>query len=344
MDLKNAIIELSNINAPSGCEDSAVRLAGQMLEPYVDEMWTDPLGSLIGIKRCGKPGAKKLMLDAHLDEVGLVVTGYEDGFLRFSTIRNGIDYRTLLAREVIILTERPVYGVITSTPPHLQSKNDADKSVDIEDLLIDIGMTQERALSAVPIGTPAVIKFTAFALGNGRICGKAMDDRCCFAAILMTMEMLASESLDLDIFVVGSSMEEAGCIGAKTAAFSIAPDYAVALDATFAETPDTGDGQVFKMGGGPVIGIGPNLHRKYSDRLIELAKDNDIEYQLEVMPGNTGTNAWPIQISREGVPTALLSVPVKYMHSPVETVLVSDVEKTANLLKHFILNLSKEGV
>ena len=312
-----------------------------LLAPLVDEVWISRLGDLVGVRRCGRPGAKKLLLDAHLDEIGLMVTGVEGGYLRFRAI-GGVDPRMLPARELTILTQPPIFGVVATRPPHLQAGEKSDQAISMEELRIDIGMTQEEAVQAVPIGTPAVYRARCFPLGADKLCGKAMDDRSCFTVLLRAMELLRDQELDVDVYVLGSVREETNGTGAITSTYSIAPDYCVAVDVTFGAAPDTPKGKAYELKGGPVVGVGPNMTRWMSQRLKDKAEKEAIPYQIEVMGGSSGTNGWRMQTVREGIATAVLSLPLRYMHSPIEVLDKNDLERTAQLLAAFVVDLGKE--
>ncbi len=344
MELYDTLERLCSCSAPSGFELPAVQTAQALLAPLVDEVTVDRLGSVIGVRRCGKPGAKRLLLDAHLDEVGFIVTGVEGGFLRFASL-GGVDPRVLPDRELIILTKlEPIFGVVACLPPHVQTAADHDKAVKIEDLRIDIGMSQIEAEHAVPIGTPIVYRERLTALAGGQVSGKALDDRACFAVLLRTAELLKGRDLDIDLYIMGSVREETSGAGAVVGTNTVNPDWCVAVDVTFARTPGlTEDDTACKLYGGPAIGVGPNMTWALTDRMTAQAKALNIPYQLEVMAGSTGTNGWNMQICLEGVPTSLVSLPLKYMHSPVEVVALEDMEHTAHLLAAFAQGLGKEG-
>ena len=327
--------------APSGFERPAVLAAKELLEPLVDEVRFDRLGNLIGVRRCGRPGAKKLLLDAHLDEVGLVVTGHEDGFLRFKAV--GVDPRMLPDREVLILTEPPMLGVVACLPPHVLSAEDREKAPEVKDLFIDTGLSREEAERRIPIGTPMVYRADFTALGERQVCAKALDDRACFAVLLRTAELLRDEKLDVDLYVLGSVCEETGGVGAQVGAQGLAPDFCVAVDVTHGRTSDAPKGETFVMGGGPVVGIGPNMARWMTKRLLDKAGELGMTVQKEVMEGNSGTNGWDMQIANEGIATAILSVPLKYMHTPVEVVERGDLEDCARLLAAFARGIGEEG-
>lgn len=342
MDIRKTLEALASAKGPSGFEQPVAKSAQALIAPYVDETYFDRLGSLIGVRRCGKENAPKLLLDAHLDEIGLMVTGIEEGFLRFAEI-GGVDPRMLPDREVTVLCDPPLTGVIACLPPHVQTAKDHDKAMSMEELYIDVGLSQEEAERRIPIGTPITYRCGCFALGESRICGKSMDDRACFTALLRCAELLKDEELDVDLYLMGSSREEVNGAGAMCGAFALAPDVCVAVDVTHGDSPDAPKEKTFSLGGGPVVGLGPNCVKRLSTALREAAKARDIPIQLEVMTGHTGTNAWGVQVAREGIATAVLSIPLRYMHTPVEVLDLDDLEKTAQLLAAFVKDYGKEG-
>ena len=341
METERILEKLCAVGAPSGFEGPAVRAARELLEPLMDEVWTDRLGSLIGLRRCGKPGAKKLLLDAHLDEVGMTVTGHKEGFLRFKTA--GVDSRMLPDRDVTVLTDPPMLGVVACLPPHVLSAEEREQAPELKDLFVDVGLSQEEAERLIPIGTPMVYRTEFTRLGERQVCAKALDDRACYAALLRTAELLQGRELDVDLYLLGSVCEETGGVGARVVAQDIAPDFCVAVDVTFGRTPDSPKDGSFVMGGGPTVGIGPNMTRWMCRMLLDQAEKEGISVQKEVMERSSGTNGWGMQIANEGVATAVVSIPLKYMHTPVEVVELSDIEDTARLLAAFAVNLGKEG-
>lgn len=335
MDIAELTVALCSAAGPAGFEEGAAEIIEREITPFADDVRTDTMGNLIAIKRCGKEGAPCLLLEAHMDEIGLIVTGYDNGYLRFNAL-GGVDPRMLPAREIKVLTDEPIYGVIDVMPPHALSAEDMSKALGIDKLYIDIGMDDEEAKAAVPVGTPCVYADGAFRLGEDAICGKSLDNRSCAAIIIKTMEALADKALDVDVCCLFSVQEEIGLRGAVTGTYGIAPDYAIVLDVTFGKTPDVEAWKCLEMGGGPAIGAGPNTNRLFTKKIIGKAVEKGIPYQLEVLPGNSGTDAWVVQTTRQGVATALVSLPIKYMHSPVETMLTADAENIIRLLTEFI--------
>lgn len=341
MDLQKTLEQLCALPGPSGFEGEAAKGAMELLRPLVDEVYFTRLGSVVGVRRCGKARAQKLLLDAHVDEIGIMITGEEDGFLLFRTL-GGVDPRMLCDREITLLTDPPTFGVVACLPPHVQTAEDMSKSTPVSELYLDIGSSGEQAKKRVPIGTPGVFRGGCTPLGEDQCCGKALDDRACMTAIVRALELLQGQELNVDLYVLFSTQEETSSAGAVTAVNAIAPDICVAVDVTHGQTPDGPKDKTFALGGGPAIGMGPNMSRQLTRTLLDIAGKEKIDHHIEVMSGHTGTNAWPMQICREGIATAVVSLPLKYMHTPVEVISRTDLESTAKLLAAFVAQAGKE--
>lgn len=332
---------LSDMRGISGFEYRLHDAVAQLLRPYADEVYKDALGSVVAVKRCGKKNAKKIMIEAHCDEIGLMVSGIdEEGFLSFVNV-GGVDQRVLPASEVIVHGKRDITGIIASVPEWAQNDEKKKQSFDLKDLFIDTGLSSESVKQTVSVGDSVTLSQSCGRLLGGQFSGKTLDDRAGIAALVTVLKNLQKIKLDVDVYAVAAVQEEVGCRGAKTAAFSIQPDLAVAIDVCHGITPDNSE-NAFETGSGTVISIGPNIHPKLADRLFETAREYRIQYETDVDGGNTGTDAWVIQVSGAGVPTALLSIPLKYMHTSVETLAVSDVKATAELLTFLIQNLKDD--
>ena len=342
MNYPETLKQLCSIPAPSGFETPAAQAALELLRPLVDEAWIDKMGSVVGVRRCGKEGARKLLLDAHLDEIGFIVTGHQDGFLRFAPL-GGVDPRMLPDRELTILTDPPTYGVVACLPPHIQSREDMDRALPIQDLYLDTGLSQEEAQRRIPVGTPAVYRTGCRTLGDKLLCGKALDDRSCFAILLHTLQLLQTP-LPFDLYVLGSVQEESTMAGAKTGVFSIAPSLMVAVDVTFGASPDTPKQEAFCLGGGPAIGVGPMLRRDWSDLLIACAEQRNLPFHVEVLERGLGTNAMAAAVTREGIPAAMVSLPLRSMHTPQEVVDLRDAAWSAQLLVAFLRSVREEAL
>lgn len=343
MDLKALIFFLSSLPAPTGFEKRAQEAVCNLLRGGFDSVRADALGNIIAIRHCGKKNAPLLMLDAHFDEVGLIVTGVTDeGFLRFAKLGSP-DERVWYGAEVLVLSDPPLPGIIACLPPHVQSEEDREKFADAEGMSIDIGLPKDRAERLVKPGTPAVpLQKAPLELKNGRFCGKALDNRLCAAVAIAALDRLKGKSLHADVAFVASVQEEAGCRGAGPAAFGLAPEAAIVLDSTFGDSPDTPADSSFSLGGGLTLCHGPETDRALTDRLFETAQRLGICCRPEVYGGSTGTNARAIQVAGYGVPTAVLSLPVRYMHTPVETADIKDAESAVSLLAGFISHYGED--
>ncbi len=342
MDLRETIQQLADLTGPSGFEQPVAKRVQTLLEPYMDEVMVDTMGNVAAIKYCGRPGAKRLLFDAHMDEIGLIVTRIEKGFLRFATL-GGVDPRMLPAADVTVLTNPPLPGVITCLPPHILKGADMDKTIPMEDLLIDVGLTEEEAKARIPLGTPVSFASRCMPFGSG-LCGKSLDNRACLGIVLKALDLLGNTPLQVDLCILASTQEEVGLRGAKTGVYGIQPDYCVVVDTTHGKTPDAPAEKTLAFGGGAAIGVGPNMNHDITQRLIDLAKQKQIPYQIEVMAGNTGTNGWVIQTSGNGISTAVLSLPLKYMHTPVEVIDDGDATAISQLLAALALSMGEEGL
>ncbi|MGD2104901.1 MAG: M42 family metallopeptidase [Anaerolineae bacterium] len=337
MEVIPLLKQLSEADGMSGFEGPVRDLVRRTWEPLVDEMGEGKLGSLIALKRgVGPEPRPKLMLAAHMDEVGLMVSGIEKGFLRVARI-GGTDRRVLLGLEVVVHGRRDLPGVVATRPPHVLPKEERDKTVPLDKIFVDVGLPEEELESLVSVGDLISVRRAISELKNGRVAGKGLDDRACVAAITLALDRLKRVEHAWDVVAVATAQEETGLKGALTSAYGVAPDLAIALDVTFGEQADVDDPSAVPLGEGPTIALGPNFHPKLVERLKKVAEDREIPYRMDPVPGRSGTDAWAIQVTREGVPTALISIPQRYMHQPVETLATEDVERAGRLLAAFIL-------
>lgn len=330
--MRKLIRKLSDMRGISGHEYRLTDKISEMFSEYCDEVNIDPLGSVIAVRRCGIPDAPKLMIEAHCDEIGLMVTSVTDkGYLTFANV-GGVDERTLPSTEVTVHGSEDLWGVIGIKPDYLLEEG---KTVKIKDLAVDTGLGADKVKEIVSVGDSITLAQSVGKLGKKQFSGKSLDDRASVAAIMKVMKNIKDADLSIDVYAVAAVQEEVGCRGGKTTAYGINPDMAVAIDVCHGITPDNSD-NAFEVGTGTVISVGPNLHPKLTEALFDTAKRHEIKVSADVDGGNTGTDAWEIQTARDGVPTALLSIPLKYMHTSVETLAVSDVKAAVKLLTEFI--------
>ncbi len=336
MNLEQTIIQLADTSGVSGDETKAAELALEMLKKFTDDCYIKN-GNVIG--HFGKKGAKPhIMIDAHIDQIGFVVTYItDDGFLKISNC-GGIDRRLLLAQQVTVLGKEPVTGIVCAIPPHLST--DESKVPEMDEICIDIGMTKEQAEKVISYGDKIVFATGCKKLQGDRITGAALDDRCGVAAILRALEIIKDNKSDYELTVMFSTQEELGERGAKIGVFDIDPDIALAVDVSFALTADDSEIKCGKMGKGCMIGFAPTLDKDLSQQFKAIAEKNNMPYQIEVMNGETGTNADRFSVNKSGVKAVTLSIPLKYMHTPVEVISVSDVENTAQLIAAYLQEVS----
>jgi len=320
-------------------------LMSEMLKPNVDEVKEDKLGNVIGIKK-GKKEAPTVMLAAHMDEIGLMVKNVtKEGFIQFTKI-GGIDDRILIAQKVVVHTDKgPITGIIGSKPPHILREEEKKKVIEANELFIDIGASSKEDVQKMGIRVGDVVSFDIkFArVGGDAVVGKAFDDRVGCAALIQIMENLPP--VDCTIYAVGTIQEEVGLRGATIAAFKLYPDVAIALDVTVAgDVPGVKEVEApVKMRKGPsltVVDRGLITHPKVLRLLIDTAEEIKISYQLET--GLHGaTDAARIALTREGVPSGVMSIPTRYIHSPVSLLSMSDVENAVKLGVASIKNVPK---
>ncbi|MEM3700934.1 MAG: M42 family metallopeptidase [Candidatus Bathyarchaeia archaeon] len=335
MVLAETLEKLSNACGVAGREEEVRSLMKTFLKPYVDEVREDKLGNVIGVKK-GKKNAPKIMLAAHMDEIGLLVkTISKDGYLQFTKM-GGIDDRILLAQKVIVYTEKgPLHGIIGSKPPHIQKEEERKKVLTYDELFIDIGAENEEQAKkmGVKIGDPVGFDIKFAKVGKDIVIGKAFDDRVGCAVMVEAIKQL--KETECTVYAVGTVQEEVGLRGATTAAFGICPDVGIALDVTVAgDVPGVKEVEApIKLRKGPSIEIadmGLITHPKVLRLLVEAAEENKIPYQLETgLPGST--DAARISLTREGVPSGVISVPTRYIHSPASLLSLKDAEYAVKL-------------
>ncbi|MBQ2842485.1 MAG: M20/M25/M40 family metallo-hydrolase [Clostridia bacterium] len=332
-----ALLEkLCSAKGVSGEENRAAYIAAELLGRYMP-VKTDPLGSVTGTKG---EGDVHILLDAHLDQIGLIVTSIdEDGFLKVAKC-GGADIRVLAAAEVTVHGKEDVFGIITSTPPHLSKPEDSSKAKSFDEIAVDIGMKREDALQLVSPGDRITFNGRFSRLLGNKVSSPSIDDRAGVAAILRCLEMLENKEHGCKLSVMFSVQEETGGSGAQTGAFSAAADEAIAVDVSFASAPGVTAEKYASLGAGTMIGFAPSLDYGMSRKLSDIAEEKGIPNQPEVMGGKTGTNCDEIQVSGEGVKTALLSIPLRNMHTAVEVCDLEDIENTARLMAEYIIERS----
>jgi len=336
MDYTKVLKELSVFPGVSGHEKNLSEYVGRLFNQYCENVEIDKFFNVIAFKEGNGESRKRIMVTAHMDEIGLMVKSIEDkGFVRFTNI-GGIDTKILPAQEVVIHGKIDVYGIIGAKPPHLLKKEETSKAAKMEDMCIDTGLSSDELRNIISVGDVITFKVEPLPLKNNKFSSKCLDNRAGVAALLDIMENLTMLNYKSDIYFAATVQEEVGLRGAHIAAYNVYPDMAIVIDVCHGDIPETSKDEIFPLGKGPAIAIGPNLHRGLTNRIIKLARDENIPYQIDVEPGNTGTEAWAIQVSRAGIPTLLVSIPLRYMHTTIETLCMDDIKYTGRLISRFI--------
>ena len=330
--IRNDLSRLCYTTGVAGMKE-ITQVTADLLSPLVDNVSVDAMGNVLGVRHCSTEGASTVMLEAHLDEIGFLVTHIDDKGFVYVAAAGGIDGRVLTAQEVLVYGDEVYQGVFCSTPPHLSGKD--GELPELSKRGIDVGLTAEEAKKHIPLGSRVMFAPAWCELNEHIVSSKALDDRAGMAAILHCLRQL-DDSCPVNVAVAFCVQEELGCRGSDPATRQIQPDYAIVTDVSFATTPDADPNHCGKLSKGVMIGISPILDGDMSDALIDLAKTNEIPYQYEVMGGRTGTDADHISGCLYGVPTALLSIPQRYMHTPVEVVDLRDVAAVGDLMAKYI--------
>lgn len=339
MEFYDFMKQASSLPGEPGYEAGVNGFFAECFRPLADEVWTDTLENMIA--RRGDKGPK-IMISAHQDEVGLLVTRIEDdGCLRF-TRNGGVDPRIMPGAEVIVRAKGgDLFGVVGAKPPHLLSAADRKKALMFDDLYIDVGYPVDQVKRLVRVGDMVTLKMEPVRLMNDVVAGKTMDDRASVYAMLETARTLSRMNTEAQVYYVASSQEEVGSKGAMTAAWSIHPDLAIAIDVTFGKDPGAGKWETFPLDK-VVLAVGPNIHPMLGKKLQDVAKKYHIAFAQEVTNGPTGTDASEIQVTRGGIPCVLVSIPLKYMHTTVETIKTGTVTEAGRLMAMFIDEISRE--
>ena len=340
------LFDLLKASSPSGHEFEAQAVVEKYVGPVADSLKKDTLGNRIAtINPNGNP---RVLMTGHMDEIGFLIRYVnKDGFLFFDTV-GGHDVGLVSGRKVKILTANGVvYGVTGRRAIHLLDADERKKLPKLENIWIDIGAkSKEEALKKIAIGDPVVYDQEPFYLENGCMCARGIDDRSGTYVVQEVLRRLAKDkNLQASLTSVSTTQEEIGTRGAIPASYSVHPTIGIAVDVGHATDFPDGDSNrlgEFKLGAGPILARGPNINPLIFKRLQECAESLKMPYQVEAESGPTGTDARVIQMSREGVATGLVSIPLRYMHTPNEMVCLDDIENVIQLLVAFVRSLKKE--
>jgi len=337
------------ISAPglSGYEDPVARIVEGKWKPLVHEVSRSRLGSLHGLQRgTASEPRPSVMIATHLDAIGMLVTGLTEGFLRITQI-GGIDPRVLPGTPVNVHATGGdeglvLPGVVVQPSGRLLPPDIGNGPVPLENLFVDVGLPPRKVADLIRVGDLVAFANPPVELSGETVSGHTLDNRASVAALTACLEELQSRPHQWDVWAVATVQEEVGLIGGYTSAFQLHPTIALVVDVTWAKGPGASEWNTFPLGKGPTLMMGPNIHPALFKALKELADGLEIPYAVEVTPGHSGTDAIATQVTAEGIPSAIIGLPLRYMHTPVEVVAIKDIQRAGRLMAEFIVGLTPE--
>lgn len=323
----------------SGYESPVREILENTWGPLTDELSVSRLGSLHGLKRGTAPEPRpSILLAAHMDAIGLMVTSIVNGLLRVTEI-GGLDARVLPGQLVTVHGRQDLPGIIVQPPAHLLPADAQSGPVPIKYLLVDVGLRPRQVNQQVRTGDLISFAQEPTEMTGETLVGRSLDNRASVAALTLCLEELQSRVHTWDVWTVATTQEEETMGGARTSAFQLRPDLAIAVDVTWGKSPGSPDHLTFPLGKGPTLGWGPNIHPGLHQSVKKTAERMEVPFALEAMPRHSGTDAFAMQVAAHGIPTMVVSIPLRYMHTPVEVVALKDIQRTARLLAEFISRL-----
>ena len=338
--------QIQETPSPSGFEQPVQRIVRRRMKPFADSIVADVHGNLVvGLNPKGSP---RVMLAGHCDQIGLMVNYIDDKGFLFVLAIGGIDPSVVPGSRVTIQTKHgPVDGVIGRKPVHMMKQDERGQKVELREMWVDIGVKDKKqAEQVVAVGDPITFRLGMTHLAGDLVTSPAFDNKCGTFVVMEALRLCSIRKPRCALFAVSTVQEEIGLRGARTVAFGLDPHVGIAVDVTHAtDYPDVdkrihGD---LKIGGGPVIATGANINPKLEQLFAETAKSKSIIVQREAAPGGTGTDANALQLTRSGVATALISIPNRYMHTPVEVVSLADLESSAKLVAETVLRIDRRS-
>ena len=341
-DLNEFLKKLLTLPGLSGFEDPVRAAIAEEWKPLVDEITVSPVGSLHALRRGSGPEPRpRVLLAAHMDAIGLMVTGIEAGLLHVTQI-GGVDPRILPGTPVLVHGRRELPGLMAAPAEHLLPPSQAGKPVGLEYLVVDTGLLPEEVESLVRVGDLVSFNTQPVELTGGVIAGHSLDNRASVAAVTECLKALQTMNTAWDVWAVATVQEEATLAGALTSPFDLRPQIALVVDVTFAKGPGASDYRAFELDKGPTLGIGPDVHPALFNTFKALAEELDLAYAVETMPSHSGTDAYGIQVVAEGVPCMVLGIPLRYMHTPVEAVALKDISRTGWMMAQYIARMGPD--
>ncbi|HKY54006.1 MAG TPA: hypothetical protein VJM08_06855 [Anaerolineales bacterium] len=351
-DILPFLKSLISVSGLSGFETPVASLIQEGWRPLVDEISMSRVGSLHGLKRGTSSNTKSkkklhpsIMIATHMDAIGMMVSKITDGFLHITSV-GGIDVRVLPGTQVTVHASNgeELTAVVAMPAAKLLPETVGDGVLEIHYLLVDTGLMPREVDRKVRVGDLVSFANEPMDLAGNVISGHTLDNRASVAALTVCLEELQGKPHVWDVWAVATVQEEVSYLGGYSSAFELRPQIAIAVDGTFAKGPGADGWQTHPLGKGVGLCVGPNMHPFLHKKLKELAEKLEIPWFLDVTPAHSGTDAYPLQTTAEGIPTALVEFPIRYMHTPVESVSVKDIQRAGRLLAEFIVSLEMDFV
>lgn len=341
-DVNNFLKEMVSAPGLSGYESPVRKIIEAHWKPLVDEMQVSKVGSLEGLKKgSGKGKRKRILLAGHMDAIGLIATRVVNGFIYFTQI-GGVDPRVLPGQPVLVHGKEELQGVVIQPPDFLIAGHSAGSPVPMEHLVIDTGLSPDKVVDLVRPGDIISFAQPPFELSGDTLAGHTLDDRAAVACITICLQELQRRVHKWDVWAVATVQEETAYLGAYTSGFGLDPDLTIAIDVTHAKGPGTSESDIAALGKGLVLGWGPNIHPKWYQTFQDVADELEIPYQKDVMPGHSGTDGYALQIVMGSRPNMVISIPLRYMHTPVELVSMKDIKRVGRLMAEVIARLDED--
>ncbi|GAB4505282.1 MAG: M42 family metallopeptidase [Anaerolineales bacterium] len=344
IDTQTFLEELISLPGLSAYESPIARVIRERWQSLTDEVHVSRVGSVEALKRGQMESSRPvIMVATHMDGIGLMVSDIAEVFLRVTAV-GGVDARILPGQQVLVHVADgdALPGIVVQPPARLLPTMASGDPLPINYLLVDVGLSAREVSRRVQVGDVVSFATEPVKMAGGILAGHSLDNRASVAALTHALDILQTRRHAWDLWAVATVQEEVTLLGAATSAFGLRPDLAMAVDVTFAEGPGAKDWRTFPLKGGPVLAMGPNIHPFLLKKLQETADALEMSYAVEMMPGMSGTDAIALQIAAEGIPTAVLGMPLRYMHTPVEMVSIQSVERVGRLLAEWITRLTPD--
>lgn len=342
-DLVPFLKDLLSLPGLSGYETPALEVIERAWAPLTDRRNISRMGSLEAFKAGQGENRPVIMLAAHMDAIGMMVTDVVDSFLSFTRV-GGVDPRVLPGQPVLVHGREPLPGVVVQAPDYLAPPEISGKPHPLDRLWVDVGRTPEDTARLVRPGDLISYDTQPTELSGELLAGHTLDNRASVTAVTHCLEILSRRIHACDVWAVATVEEEITFGGGYTSAFGIHPDIAIAIDVDHAQGPGTSEAHIPLLGRGAVVNKGPNIHPYIARALQKTAEEMEIPHATRGTPSHSGTDAYPMQVTAGGIPTGVISIPLRYMHTPVEVVSLKDIRRVGRLLAEFISGLDRAFV